>query len=556
MKHRRVTKIGSLLLAAALVFSFACAPAEEVQPAPEKVIIIGTQQEFPAALNPFTENSCPYMGTRTWVYNSLYEWGLGDEPIPDLAKEIVVSPDRKTYTITIRDDATFHDGVPLTAEDVAFSYNYIIDNNLGHFTTDTDPLAEFKVIDDYTVDMTLSESTNRDWLNYNTFVHPPIIPKHIWKDTTADEAMMKPPMEKIIGSGPYQFVEFVPDDHFRLRATPEAKALGVNIDEFIIKAYGNTATMVEDLIHGDIDAIYRLDLKAVPTLEGVSGVTLEALKPHRINHVIFNCFPNAYEEGRETRPHPALKDILLRQALDWTFDEKVATEVAYGKYAVPGCPFIAPSYGDYSNTELDCRGFDLDKARQILDDAGYLDTDGDGIREDAEGRPLVFDCETPAPQPALNDVATVWARETEKVGIKLNLLTVDPDTLWAAMLPEGDFDISIWGWNGSADPTDLLVVLLSKQAVAGGLADAGFVNEEFDELYRQQRVAPSNEARKDIVWRMQELLHEELPYFVWTYRGDFCATRNDRVDIDVELLKGTGYGVMTKVFALNADTVS
>jgi len=554
MNHRRVLKIGSLLLVAALIFSFACAPTQKVEE-PRKVIVIGTMG-FPEGLNPFITSGNVYHGLIEWIYDPLFVLAAEDRLIPDLPTNIDISADLKTYTITIRDNATWYDGKPLTAEDVAFTYNYILDNELGFYLSLCQPIAEIKAIDDYVVEMTLKEPINQEVLEGSTFYFPPIVPKHIWEDITPEEALRALPLEKTHGSGPYQVVEFVRDEYLRLRATEFAKEeLGVNVDEYIIKAYADPSVMMQDLIAGNIDAIYEgLDVKSVTALEGIPEISIADLAPLVMDEIVFNCWDDAYKEGRETHPHPALQDVRVKQALDWALDEEAAAKVSSGKYGIPGCQYLNEVYyPDWANTELDCRGYDLNKARQILDDAGYVDTDGDGIRETAEGLPLKFDVWASPRGPAHVDVATMWAREAEKIGIKLNVSAMDKGTLWEAMNPSAEFDIAFWKWNFDPDPHFMMCTILCEQAVAGGWSECGWCNPQYDEWYVEQAKL-EGEERRQLLWKMQELLHEEMPYIIFGHYGRMCAYRNDKVDMDLELLKGLGsYGICSREFAITAD---
>ena len=557
MKHRRVLKIGSLLLVLALVFSFACAPTEEVEE-PAKVITIGTMN-LPTGLNVFQTTGNVYYGLIAWVYDSLYQIGPDDVIEPNLCENMEISPDALTYTMTIRDNATWWDGTPVTAEDIVFSYDYIVGNDLSWYASICTQIKEWKVIDDYTVEMILYEPVNPDWLKYNPLYIVPIIPKQVWQDMTAEEALEELPLEKTHGSGPYQVAEFVREEYLRLRATPSAKeVLGVNIDEYIIKGYADASVMLQDFKAGNIDGIYGgVDFKAVKALEQVPEATIADLAPMVFDQIVFNFWASAWARGGDSHPHPALKNVKVRQALDWCLDEEIAAEVAHGKYGVPGCPYLAPYFRDFSNTELDCRGYDLDKARQLLDAAGYVDTDGDGIRETAEGLPLNFDVYVDSGTPYELDVATVWARETEKVGIHLNISAMDGDTLWDTMNPNGDFDMAFWGWSGDPDPHYLLCTMTCEQACSGGWSEGGFCNEELDKAYEQAALVQTREERRALYWKMQEIMQREVPYITFDYYGNLCAFRNDKVVMDLQFLRGLGsYGIVSKMFAINADTVS
>jgi len=544
-----------LLVAALFVLGlplFAGGKQEPVE-RPGKVITIGTVG-FPEGINPFITSGNVFHGLIQSIYDTLFTIGEKDRSIQNLPTNIDISADLKTYTITIRDNATWYDGKPLTAEDVAFSYNYTLDNELGFYLSLVQPITEVKAIDDYVVQITLKEPINQEVLEGGAYYFPPIIPKHIWENMTVEDALGDLPLEKAHGSGPYQIVEYKRDEYLRLQATDFAKEeLGANVDEYIIKAYVEPSLMLEDLIAGNIDAIYSgLDYKSVGALEGMSEITTAGLDPILMEEVVFNCWDKAYEAGRETHPHPALRDVRVKQAMDWALDEEFATKVQAGEYGIPGCQYLNEVYfKDWANTELDCRGYDLDKARQILDDAGYLDTDGDGIRETAKGLPLEFDVWTETPGQL--DVATLWAREVDKIGIKFNVSAMDGGTLWTAMNPNAEFDIAFCAWNFDPDPHFMMCTPLCEQAVEGGWSECGWCNSQYDEWYVEQAKL-EGEERKQMLWKMQKLLHDEMPYIIYSHRGRVVAWRNDKVDIDRELVKGLGsYGIISREFLIRAD---
>ena len=126
----------------------------------------------------------------------------------NLAADTHRSADGKSYTIKIRTDGVFLDGQPVTAEDVAFSYNYIIQNDLGAFTQYTAPVTEIRVVDAATVEMKLSEAINRAWLEQNTFLWVPVLPRHIWSGISKEAAVGQLALDKLIGSGPFTISEF------------------------------------------------------------------------------------------------------------------------------------------------------------------------------------------------------------------------------------------------------------------------------------------------------------------------------------------------------------
>ena len=523
---------------------------------PKSIVSIGSVQEI-HTVNPLVELSLSYCALRRWIYDSLYKDGPNFTVIPNLAKEISVSNDGKIYTFKIRKNAEFQDGTPLTAYDIAFTHNYIIKNQMGFYTEYTDPMEEVKALGPYTLQIKFEEKINRTWLDYNTFFWVPILPKHIWEHITKEEALGELPLEKLIGSGPYQLIEYKPDEVIRLRATPKAKKeLNLKVDEIIFKMYANTPSMLQDLKAGNIDMVDQVPEKVASLLEKIPTITLYTGPALNRDYVAFNSWPNAYGKGKKKHPHPALKDVKVREALDWVLDERMFAKVAHGRYATPGNAWLAPGDGEFQNTSLKPRGFDLDKAKQILNEAGYKDTDGDGIRETKDGLPLIFDVwfSSTSYYAYDADVASLWAREAKKVGIKLNISAMTNETLTTREM-SGDYDIVIWAFWGEQDPNFILSVLTSGQAFESGWNETGFSNPEYDRLYKQQREAASFEERKNIIWRMQEIIHEEIPYIAYAYRMVVGAIRNDRVKIN-PAFAGAVRDLLGRVVILNMEKIT
>lgn len=497
------------------------------------VLTLGTTSAT-KSINPFVEYSAAYYAVFYMTYDTLRIPTSNGETANNMATDFVRSEDGLTYTIKIRTDASFQDGKPVTIEDVVFSYNYIIKNELGAFTQYTAPVKEVKVVNASTMKMSLSKPINRSWLNHNTFLWVPIVPKHIWSDISKEAAVGKLTVDKVIGSGPYYISEFEPDHFMRLTLTKDGKErFNPAFDEVIVKQYANDSAMLQDFKAGNINLIPGVPEKSIPMLEKMKGVEIKTLPYYWLDEVIFNSWENAYAEGRKKHPHPALKDLKIREALDWVLNEELAAKIAHGKIGKAGNHYLPPGYAEYCNTDLPKRGYDIEKAKRILAEAGYKDTDGDGVLETKDGMALEFDVWIPTSKPHEVDVATIWAREANKVGIKLVVSAMDGDTLWGKISPKGNFDIALWNWGGYADPDYLLSVLTSANAVENGWSDSGFTNKEFDELYEKQKVAKNFEERKQIIWKMQEILHREMPYLVINHWGDVGAINTDKLDGDM-----------------------
>ncbi|MBU2511839.1 ABC transporter substrate-binding protein [bacterium] len=521
------------------------------EPVSAKTVITAGVLTGPKSVNPFVELTGVYYSIFRLVYDTLLVPTVGGKTVKNLATDIIPSSDGMVYTVKIRTNAVFLDGTPVTAEDVAFTHNYIIKNELGAFSQYSSPLKEVTVIDSTTVKMTLNEKFNRDWLDQNTFSWIPILPRHIWSKISKEEAVGDLALDKLIGSGPFTISEFEADHFTRLAVTDDGKKhFAPAFDEIIIKQYANDSSMLQDFKVGNLNIIDSVPFNSLPMMEKMENVALSTTPAINLSEVIFNSWPKAYEEGRKKHPHPALKDPKLRYALDWVLDENMATKIVHGKYSIAGSHMLPTGYNHYCNTSLSVRGYDIDKAKKILADAGYRDTDNDGILETADGLPLEFDVWLPAPSAHETDYAGVWARAANKVGIKLNISIMDFDTLWAKVSPNGNYDIAFWDWAGNVDPDFILSVLTSANAVQDGWSDSGYSNPSYDVLYDQQRLANSTEERRQLIWKMQEILYTDAPYLVYSYYGVTGALNTAKTTGDMQLSQSID-GLLSKEFLLN-----
>jgi peptide/nickel transport system substrate-binding protein len=420
----------------------------------------------------------------------------------------------------------WQDGVPFTAHDVAFTYNYILDNNLSAYASYLALVKSVTAPDDSTVVITCSRAKANMlslWI--------PIVPEHIWSKIPGKAAentfVNKPP---IIGTGPFQTVEVQKSRYVRMVANKDYWKGAPKIDEILFNTYQNADTMVEELRSGAIDMAWNIPDAQFASLQNVPGLKTAA-SPTTTEHEL--CF-NAYK-GATSLGNPAMRDPAFRQALNWAIDRKQIVQVAYGGYATPGSSII-PS-GFYTPT-LDWHweppadmayGFDLNKAKALLDAAGYKDTDGDGIRNDPHtGKDVslrLWARSESSQSQRCGSLITGWFRA---VGLKINYQVMEDGvisdknyntTKSGAYAP--DYDMYIWGWGWDIDPDFAMSVFTTAQV--NSWADSAWTDPAFDALYIQQQTAIDPQQRKQIVWRMEEMLYKESPYIVLAYPKDLEA---------------------------------
>jgi peptide/nickel transport system substrate-binding protein len=231
---------------------------------------------------------------------------------------------------------------------------------------------------------------------------------------------------------------------------------------------------------------------------------------------------NSHENG--TQP-ASLNDPVVRKAIEYAIDRQRIIDVAYLGFGTPATTMIAPSLGDWHNSEIKAISFDPDEGNRILDEAGYVDSDGDGVREWSDGTALEYRL--------MSDDAATSARIVEiiadglaQVGISAILTPSDYDSQLNTAY-EGDWDLNYWWWGMDIDP-DFGMVIFKCDERDGGWNPNGYCNEEYEELYKQQATAVDHEARRQVIWKMQEKIYNDRPWIVLLYRATISAYRSDR----------------------------
>jgi peptide/nickel transport system substrate-binding protein len=465
------------------------------------------------------------------VYDTIYEYQLDGTYKLDAAESAETSGDGLTWTFKIRDGINFHDGQPLTAKDVAFSINLYKNNEdyiyLNAYTANFDTV---EATDDKTVVVTLTDAVpNMDYLLSYLY----IVPEHIWKDYAEPPASVEFENLEMVGTGPFKMAEYTQNEFVRLTANKEHFANPPKLDEVVFQTFASDDVLVQSLKSGQVDLITEMPATAVETLKGDASIQVVTGAPYApdVSDIIFNqvdpenCPKDA---GGICTGHPALRDRNVRLALAHATDKQKLIDVVLLGYGSPGLTLIPDGLGPWYNSSITDYEYDAAKANQILDDAGYADTDGDGIREMPDGsQPLTFRMHWPSDSIDAPRQAELLSQMWGEVGVTLELQAVDPDALTAECCPTFDYDIILWGWGSDPDP-NLLLSVHTTDEIPNGYNETGYSNPEYDELHIQQGRELDLEKRREIVWKMQQIAFDDVVYIIPYYQQAIQAFRTDR----------------------------
>ena len=513
-----------LLLAAGVVGVARAGASSSPVPAEKVTLHIGWVQE-PDNLNPFIG----IQGTDYMLWHMNYDFLVGFdaktlEPRPELATAWEVSPDGKVWTFTIRSDSKWQDGVPVTARDVAFTFNYINDNQLLNLSTYTNGITKAEVVDDTHVKI----YTKAPKANMLRMVVP-ILPEHIWSKVTGKAATTsyqnKPP---IVGDGPFQVVEWQKGKFVRLAANPTYWGGKPKVDEVILELYTNPDTMAQDLKLGTLDGAVDIPPAQFKPLNGQDGITTSKSTSWNFIELAMNSYDSPNSKG-----NPVLKDQQFRTAVNWAVDRQKVVNVAYQQYATLGSSLVVP-YSKYhwEPPAGEAFGYDPAKARQILDAAGYKDVNGDGFRETKGGKKLVlrFYATTDSTQnQTAGKLIVGWLKD---VGIKLDFQVIDSGALinyqyeYTGNTYTPDWDMFIWYWVQDVDP-NFIVDIYTPQQIEGW-NDCLWTDPEYTRLNAQQATTIDETKRIPIVQQMQQIFYQGAAYAILAYPYQLEAYNTDK----------------------------
>lgn len=485
----------------------------------------------PDSLNPGVMYLSEAFDITGLVYEGLIGIDLQNKGVPQLAREWSVGEDQRTWTFKLHEGAKWHDGTPLTAEDVAFTWNMIYGfDDFALIKSFTNGMESAEAVDPTTVVITF-ETPVAD--TDERFSGVPILPKHIWEQFADNQAAIEFENLEMIGSGPFKLIEYVPGEFTRLSAVKDHYLAPPNIDEVIFRVFSNNDAMVQAFRSSEVDVIDPLST-VLRVLEADSNIkVLIGNNGFSLTHVIFNVTEpeNCPPDDGVCSGHPALKDVKLRQALAHATDKQQFIDVIELGLALPGVSLVMPGHGEAFRKDLLPYAYDVAKANQILDEAGYIDSDGDGIREmpGDPATPLEFRFVYPSDQyastgPRFAELLTgMW----QQAGIKLNVQALEADAVTSICCPAFDFDVLLWGWGAGPDPASLLYVLTTDE-IPTGISETGYSNPEYDRLFAEQIKTVDKAKRLELLSQLQEIAVRDLPYITLYYAQPVSAYRSDR----------------------------
>jgi peptide/nickel transport system substrate-binding protein len=509
-----------------------------------KVLDVGVLQSLDS-LDPYlTELS---LGDEAYElsYQEMVGFGADLEPVPDFAVSWQRAADGHSWTFKFRPDMQWSDGEPATSADACFSWQLALDAidadsylGVGYLDPGLKNAGVTKV---ECPDPTTMVATTDDASARILQTSLPILPKHIWSQYTyaaiANPKLFELPADGhgLVGSGPYQAVEWNKGDFVRFRRNPHyALHQGVE-DEIVFRSFRSSDAMVQALTSGQIDYARGITPDQMRSLANEPDIRTVHGAKNGWTELGFNTYGSGTGKtieggGPSTR---ALQDPAFRDALGYAIDKQKLIDDVLGGYGTVGTTQIPPVLKAWHVDPTSPRTFDIETANRKLDAAGYP-KGKNGVRVDKEGKPIVLRLVMPDSDPNFAKDARLITEWFGEVGIKVTSKRYNEDALIDVMLPpeagdparyKADYDLFIWTWSWGPDPSGPLQIFTCDQI--GSSSDSFWCDKDYDALFQQQLVAPDDAARLEIVAQMQQLWYDNAPYHILYYDDNLHAYRTD-----------------------------
>jgi peptide/nickel transport system substrate-binding protein len=453
----------------------------------------------PPTLNTITATDAYEQLVHGFIADGLLDMDIKTQEFePALAERWEISEDKLTFTFYLRKDVKWHDGVPFTADDIIYSFERIMDPKVDAAVMRSyySQVEKLEKLDDHTIRIIWKKP-------YFKAIHLsasfPIVPKHILDDGT--DFNQHPFGRRPVFTGPYRFVEWKTGQEIIIERNPDYWGEKPRIDKIIFRLITNDDAALIALKQGKIDFFERLQ-----PMQWVKQTNSKSFL-NKINKIYYD-YPQYRYIGWNLR-NPLFEDKRVRQAMTMMLNrEAILARLMHclGKI-VSGNSYINTPYYDQG---VKPRPHDPERAKALLDEAGWIDSDGDGWR-DKDGKPFRFEFSFTAEVPFWEQLATIYKEDLKDIGVDMVIRKFE----WAVFLEnvqEWKFDACGMGWALTIDP-DFYQLWHSSQAdIKASSNHVGFKSEEMDNLIELNRREFDKAKRIEYSHRVHQILHEEQPY--------------------------------------------
>ena len=469
-----------------------------------RTMTFGIQNYSGGGLDPAREINCAWNNSRYGIGECLFKFDNEMNVVNALCDGYTVNEEHTEWVFHIREGVKFSDGCDLTASAVAASFARLFEAGPRGSSAPQNYLEYEAEITAGDVSGNVTVKTTRPYVDLTkNLAYPVMIILDV--EHTADYNHAP------IGTGPYAVTNFREGVGCTVSANERYWGGDVPYASIELLYMGDASAKAMALQSGQLDLAENVtNISDLRALQADPAFTVTIANGVRTGLAHMNM-----SEGR------LLSNKMLRQAVLMALDDETMCSVTVGGLYTSGFS-VLPSNLDYGYEHLtDPYAFDPDAAAKLLDDAGIVDTNGDGIRE-LDGKEVVLHYVT-YPNRCLNDFAEAIQQQLSSIGIGVDLEIGDSARQWDSY-QSGDFDLNGSNWTtvGTGDPTEYLAAWCS----TSGSDYCGYKNGEYDKLFNELAVTFDNDARRDIIQQMQQILIDDAAAIVHGYYNSSMISRN------------------------------
>jgi len=434
------------------------------------------------------------------------------QPTPGLADSWDIAPDGKTYTFHLNPNVTWHDGQPMTADDVKYTFDVALDERSPNPRRSTilQELVSYRVIDPHTIGMTTKEP-------FATFLYDvtngiTIMPKHIWEKVSPDAWPNDPGSTgqdpaRVVGTGPFKFKEWKQGESTTLVRNDQywdPQAIPV-IDEFTLRILPDPATEVEALKAGETDIVEVIPAPQVKDVQNTPGVKVDIYPGFTFSYYGYNLDKEKTTLFLDKRVREALFIALDKEAI------KNNIYLGFGEVARGTQPKLSFAYAPDQIEET--YAFDPARAKQLLADAGWKDSNGDGI-VDKDGQEFKFELLTSSGGGAvLDQLLAEFQQRWKDIGVEMTPKLVEFSAMQEVTDGTHDFQMFLQGFGW--DPSGNQGTVFRCDAYKGGFNSSKYCNPEYDRLDDQQLRELDRAKRRELLIEQSKIVWNDLPVGIY-----------------------------------------
>nr|WP_321513758.1 ABC transporter substrate-binding protein [uncultured Pseudodesulfovibrio sp.] len=462
----------------ALLVCVVAAPAAMARtPKHPDTLVVATTYDA-KTLDPYMTNDVASSNAMRQIYETLVAIDAEGKVVPFLAEKIE-RVDGTTYRFTLKKGVKFHNGETLTADDALYSLKRAYEKgaSVHHIMGVIDP-AGFKKIDEYTFEVKTKEAMS-SFLAALTHFGGGVMINQKAVEAAGDDYGFTP-----VGTGPYKLASWKKGDRMELERFEDYHGTKPEFSKMVLRVIPEASSRTIELESGDVDIAFEISSLDVSRIEANKDLQLKTLVDNSTTYLGFNC------------SKPPFNNEKLRQAISLAINIPASVKAVFRGNAYPATSPIAPNV-KYANTDLEVPKADLEKAKQLLAEAGYPDGLSTTIWTNSKKVRV--------------DMATIIQAQLKKIGVNVKIQVLE----WGAYLQglkDFEHELFIVGWTCQTPDPDMAVYPTFHSSQIGGNNFAAFGDPEVDALLDKARITPDGPERKAMYFEIQKLLREKCPW--------------------------------------------